>query len=117
MSKINGNSKERKTLKETLKKYNDCIVIGNYGIMSTGITLANLCYGVFFESYKSPTIVLQSLGRGLGLSEMKTKYILHDITDCFNPKITSAKILAQGKERIKIYAEQQFEYEIVKRVI
>ena len=85
--------------------------------MSTGITLANLCYGVFFESYKSPTIVLQSLGRGLGLSEMKTKYILHDITDCFDPKVTSAKILAQGKERIKIYADQQFEYEIVKRVI
>ena len=72
---------------------------------------------MFFESYKSPTIVLQSLGRGLGLSEMKTKYILHDITDCFNPKITGAKILAQGKERIKIYTEQQFEYEIVKRVI
>ena len=114
---IYGNSKERKTLKETLKKFNDCIVIGNYGIMSTGITLANLCYGVFFESYKSPTIVLQSLGRGLGLSEMKTKYILHDITDCFNPKITGAKILAQGKERIKIYTEQQFEHEIVKRVI
>ena len=114
---IYGNSKERKNLKETLKQYNDCIVIGNYGIMSTGITLANLCYGVFFESYKSPTIVLQSLGRGLGLSDMKSKYILHDITDCFNPKITGAKILGQGKERIKIYNEQQFENEIIKKTI
>lgn len=114
---IYGSSKERKNLKETLKQHNDCIVIGNYGIMSTGITLANLCYGVFFESYKSPTVVLQSLGRGLGLSDMKNKYILHDITDCFNPKITGAKILGQGKERIKIYNEQQFENEIVKKMI
>lgn len=114
---IYGNSKERKNLKSTLQENNDCIVIGNYGIMSTGITLANLCYGVFFESYKSPTVVLQSLGRGLGLSDMKSQYILHDITDCFNIKITNAKILAQGKERIKIYKEQQFDYDIIKTVI
>mgnify|MGYP007057680896 CR=1 FL=1 len=67
-----------------LKDNNNCILIASYGVMSTGITLSNLCYGVLFESFKSDVINMQSLGRGLGLSEMKDKYIVFDVIDCFN---------------------------------
>lgn len=44
---------------------------------------------------------------------MKTHYTLHDITDCFDPKYASNKLLLHGKERIKIYDEQQFPYKII----
>jgi type I site-specific restriction endonuclease len=70
--------------------------------MSTGITLSDLCYGVFFESFKSNVVNMQSIGRGLGLSDIKDKYRLFDIVDCFENTITN-KIFLQGLERIKIY--------------
>ena len=111
------NAKKREEIRLMMKSRNDVIIIASYACMSTGLTLAGLSYGVFFESYKSPTIVLQSLGRGLQKIEGKDKYVLHDITDSFNPKITTARILGQGKERVKIFEAQQFPYEIIRKVI
>ena len=83
--------------------------------MSTGITLANLCYGVLFESFKSDVVNMQSIGRGLGLSDMKEKYILYDFVDVFDNNITN-KIFLQGLARIKIYNREsnQHKYTIKK---
>ena len=104
ITKITGNisSKKRDQIKQTLKDNNNCILIASYGCMSTGITLSDLCYGVLFESFKSGVVNMQSIGRGLGLSDIKDKYRLFDIVDCFEPTITN-KIFLQGLERIKIY--------------
>ena len=114
---VYGASKERKSAKTVFKENNNAIMVANYAIMGTGITLSNLCYGVLFESFKSDSLNRQSIGRGLGLSEMKDTYILHDFTDVFDKKYSTQKILSQGKERIKIYEEQKFPYEIVKVTI
>lgn len=114
---VYGASKERKSAKTVFKENNNAIMVANYAIMGTGITLSNLCYGVLFESFKSDSLNRQSIGRGLGLSEMKDTYILHDFTDVFDKKYSTQKILSQGKERIKIYEDQKFPYEIVKVTI
>lgn len=111
------NAKKRDKIKQTLKDNNDCILIGSYGCMSTGITLNNLCYGVLFESFKSMVINMQSIGRGLGLKDSADKYILYDIIDCFNPQITSKKIYLQGLAKIKIYEQEYYPYKIVNRQI
>ena len=102
--KITGSvsPKKRNQIKQQLKDNNNCILIASYGCMSTGITLSDLCYGVFFESFKSNVVNMQSIGRGLGLSDIKDKYRLFDIVDCFDNTITN-KIFLQGLERIKIY--------------
>lgn len=102
--KITGsvNSKKRNLIKQQLKDNNNCILIASYGCMSTGITLSDLCYGVLFESFKSNVVNMQSIGRGLGLSDIKDKYRLFDIVDCFEKTITN-KVFLQGLERIKIY--------------
>ena len=102
--KITGSvsPKKRNQIKQQLKDNNNCILIASYGCMSTGITLSDLCYGVFFESFKSNIVNMQSIGRGLGLSDIKDKYRLFDIVDCFENTITN-KIFLQGLERIKIY--------------
>ena len=68
-------------IKQTLKENNNCVLIASYGCVGTGITLSNLCYGVLFESFKSDVINMQSLGRGLGLSKLKDKYIVYDFID------------------------------------
>lgn len=107
-----GGAKDRKIVKQVLAENNNCILIAGYSIMGTGITLSNLCYGVLFESFKSQVINMQSIGRGLGLSDLKDKYILHDFTDVFDDKIASNKIFLQGLQRKKMYAEQEWPCEL-----
>ena len=112
-----GGSKDRNKVKEVMKKNGNCIVVAGYQLMSTGITLPNLCYGFLFESYKSNVINMQSIGRGLGLSEGKDKYVVYDVTDTFDVKLASNKIFLQGLARIKIYNEQKWDYEVTTEYI
>lgn len=107
-----GGSKDRKIVKEVMKNKNNVILIAGYSIMSTGITLSNLCHGFLFESFKSQVINMQSIGRGLGLSDMKDAYELYDVTDQFDPKIASNKIYIQGLARCNLYKEQKWSYNI-----
>jgi len=106
-------SKKRDKIKKVLSEYNDCILIASYGVMSTGITLSNLCFGIFIESFKSNVINMQSIGRGLGLSDLKNEYILYDIVDCFDNKILTNKIYLQGLAKIKIYQENKYKFKIM----
>ena len=105
--------KERDAVKEILKNNNNCILVASYGCIGTGITLSNLCFGVLFESFKSGTINMQSLGRGLGLSKLKDKYIVYDFIDCFDESVSIKSILKQGKEKVKIYENNKYDYNIV----
>ena len=106
-------AKKRDQIKQLLKENNDCILIGSYGCMSTGITLNNLCYGVLFESFKSMVVNMQSIGRGLGLKELANEYTLYDIIDCFSPAVTPKKIYLQGLAKTKIYTEEKYPYKII----
>lgn len=107
-----GGSKDRNKVKDIMKENSNVICIAGYQLMSTGITLSNLCHGFLFESYKSQVINMQSIGRGLGLSNQKEAYELYDVTDLFDPKIASNKIYLQGLTRIKLYKEQHWNYNI-----
>ena len=105
--------KDRDKIKNVLKEYNDCILIASYGVMSTGITLSNLCFGVLFESFKSNVVNMQSIGRGLGLSDLKDEYTLYDIIDVFDNKELTNNIYRQGLAKIKIYEENKYSYQII----
>lgn len=107
-----GGSKDRDKVKDVMKENNNVICIAGYQLMSTGITLSNLCHGFLFESFKSQVINMQSIGRGLGLSEMKDTYELYDVTDVFDNKIASNRIFLQGTQRCKMYKEQKWSYTI-----
>ena len=113
----NTKSKERDRIKNVLKENNNCILVASYGCIGTGITLSNLCFGVLFESFKSEIINMQSIGRGLGLSKYKDKYIVYDFIDCFDPLVSSKALFRQGKEKIKIYEENKYDYKIIVRNI
>ena len=110
-----GGSKDQKVFKKTLQGCNNAILIAGYSIMGTGVTLSNLAYEVLFESYKSEILVRQSLGRTLAKAKPANiqQATIYDITDCYDRKYASAKIYGQGRERIKIYEEQEFPYEII----
>lgn len=104
------NAKKREQIRLMMKESNNVIIVASYACMSTGITLANLCYGVFFESFKSNVVNMQSIGRGLGLSDLKDEYVLYDINDCFNKKAASNKLELQANEKVKIYKNEENQY-------
>ena len=105
--------KQRDAIKETLKNNNNCVLIASYGCVGTGITLSNLCFGVLFESFKSESLNMQSLGRGLGLSKLKDKYEVYDIVDKFSDEIDSTRIWLHAKVRRKIYDEDMYDYDVI----
>lgn len=109
------NARKREQIRLMMKESNNVIIVASYACMSTGITLANLCYGVFFESFKSNVVNMQSIGRGLGLSDLKDEYVLYDINDCFDKKAASNKLELQANEKVKIYnnEENQYPYDVI----
>jgi hypothetical protein len=48
---------------------------------------------------------------------MKDEYVLYDIIDEFDKSYSSKKIYLQGKEKIKIYKENNYPYEIIKEKV
>lgn len=102
--------KKRTKILNLLNEHNDCILVASYSILSTGVTLGNLCYGIFAESYKSEILNIQSIGRGLGLSDMKDKYIVYDLIDTFETK----RIYSQGLAKRKIYKKFKYPFTVEK---
>ena len=76
---------------------------------STGVNIKKIDNIVFASPSKSRIRNLQSIGRGLRKAEGKTKMKLFDISDdmqCENHTLNHLK------ERINIYNEENFSYEI-----
>lgn len=105
--------KERTKIIDTMKQYDDCILVASYGTLSTGITLHNLCFGVLFESFKSEVVNIQSIGRGLGLSSNKDKFVVYDVVDVYNTEYASNKLYLQGIQRMKLYGEYSYPAQVI----
>lgn len=106
-------AKQRDKIKQTLKENNNCVLIASYGCVGTGITLSNLCFGVLFESFKSESLNMQSLGRGLGLSKFKERYEVYDIVDKFDKQLETRRLVGQQRVKEKIYKENMYDYDVV----
>ena len=55
-----------------LRQYNNNIIVGSYGTMSTGVNIKNLHHVIFASPSKSRVRVLQSIGRGLRKAKGKS---------------------------------------------
>ena len=104
---------DREEIRAITEKEKDAIIIASYGTFSTGINIRNLHNVVFASPSKSRIRVLQSIGRGLRKSDKDNIYTtLLDIGDDFSYKDRKNFTLQHFLERINIYNEEQFEYEI-----
>ena len=88
------------------------IIVASYGTYSTGINIRNLHNIIFSSPTKSPIRVLQSIGRGLRLGGNKDTAKVYDISDDFTYKEKKNFTIQHFLERINIYNEQQFDYDI-----
>ena len=102
----------REDIRAITEQEKDAIIIASYGTFSTGINIRNLHNIVFSSPSKSRVRALQSIGRGLRRSESKDTATLFDIADDFTYKSKKNFTINHFLERINIYNEEQFDYQI-----
>jgi superfamily II DNA or RNA helicase len=106
-------TEERERVREITEKENNAIIVASYGTFSTGINIRNLHNVVFASPSKSRIRNLQSIGRVLRKGENKVKATLYDIADDISYKSRKNYTLNHLIERIKIYNEENFNYDII----
>jgi len=106
-------TEERELVREITEKENNAIIVASYGTFSTGVNIRNLHNVIFASPSKSRIRNLQSIGRVLRKGENKVKATLYDIADDISYKSRKNYTLNHLIERIKIYSEENFNYDIV----
>jgi superfamily II DNA or RNA helicase len=106
-------AEERELVRSITENEKDAIIVASYGTFSTGINIKNLHNVVFASPSKSRIRNLQSIGRVLRKGKNKTGAILYDIADDITYKSKKNYTLNHLIERIKIYNEENFNYEFI----
>ena len=105
-------AEQREQVRAITEKSNNAIIVASYGTFSTGINIRNLHNIIFASPSKSRIRNLQSIGRGLRLGDHKVNATLYDIADDMQYKSKENFTLKHFQERINIYTEEEFDYEI-----
>lgn len=89
-------------------------ILASYGTFSTGISIKRIDNAIFASGYKSEIKVLQSIGRTLRKGNGSDKACLYDITDDLrsSPSARDNFTLDHFKQRVNIYASEDFDYRI-----
>ncbi len=106
-------AEERELVREITERENNAIIVASYGTFSTGINIRNLHNVIFASPSKSRVRNLQSIGRVLRKGKDKVKATLYDIADDCTHNSRKNYTLNHLIERIKIYNEENFNYEII----
>ena len=106
-------AEERELVREITERENNAIIVASYGTFSTGINIKKLHNVIFASPSKSRVRNLQSIGRVLRKGKDKNKAVLYDISDDCTHKSRRNYTLNHLIERIKIYNEENFNYEII----
>ena len=104
---------EREAIRQITENENNAIIVASYGVFSTGISIKRLHNIIFASPSKSRIRNLQSIGRVLRKGKDKDKATLYDIADDTTYNSKKNYTLNHFIERIKIYVEEDFNYEII----
>ena len=96
--------KKRNEIKSRMLETNNCLVVASYGVLSTGVTLKNVNWGILCESYKSDIINKQTIGRGLLTAEGKEYFYIYDLID----DMPTGKIIKHGNVKMKTFINSKF---------
>ena len=104
---------DREKARRIAETTKDSIIVASYGTFSTGINIRNLNNVVFASPSKSRIRNLQSIGRVLRKGVDDTKAVLYDIADDISKGTQRNYTLNHLVERVKIYNEENFNYEFI----
>src|SRR6056300_966667 len=103
---------DREAIRKIVESQSNSITLASLGTFSTGINIRNIHNVVFASPSKSQIRVLQSIGRGLRISDDGSTTRLYDIADDLRYEGKPNFTLRHSAERIKIYKSEQFNYKI-----
>lgn len=110
-------NKKRKHILSEMKKTDGRVkvLIASYGTVSTGVSVPSLKNVVFTQSFKSPQIVLQSIGRILRLHKDKedSYAIVFDLVDVFDSRYKTI-LHNHYLSRKKLYIKEQYPFQELK---
>ncbi len=106
-------TEDREKIREITEQQENAIIVASYGTFSTGINIKRLHNVIFASPSKSRIRNLQSIGRVLRKGNGKVKATLYDIADDISTKSRKNYTLNHLIERIKVYNEENFNYDIV----
>jgi len=109
---VSGNTQtsDREAIRGIVEKQKNGIIVASLGTFSTGINIRNLHNIIFASPSKSQIRVLQSIGRGLRKSDNGKPTKLFDIIDNICTKEIKNFCWQHGKERLKIYEKEKFNF-------
>ena len=110
-------TEDREEIRWLTERSSNSIIVASLGTFSTGINIKNLHNVIFASPSKSRIRNLQSIGRVLRKGENKSKATLYDIADDISTDTGKNYTLRHLYERIKIYNEENFNYEVVEITI
>ena len=102
-------TEDRESVREIVEQSKEDTILASYGTFSTGVNIKKIDNIVFASPSKSRIRNLQSIGRGLRKTEDKNNMRLFDIADDLQYENYTLNHL---KERINIYNEENFPYNI-----
>lgn len=115
---MNGeqSGKIREEQRQFMEQENGVILVSNYQVMSTGVSIKNLHTLIFASPLKAFTTISQSLGRLMRKHKNKTESVVIDIVDNFGIRKPSGIFYSQYKHRLSSsYIPEEFSVkEIVK---
>ena len=101
---------QREEIRQATEGEEDAIIIASSGVLSTGVNIKNLQSLIFAHPYKAKIRNLQSIGRILRLDDKNNQAVLYDIVDDLHWKKRDNYGLKHWRERVKIYADEKFDY-------
>lgn len=105
---------DREQIRRIMETETNAIIVGSVGVLSTGTNIVALSNIVFASPSKSKIRNLQSIGRGLRVSDTKKSATLYDIADNLSWGKKENFSLKHLFERIKTYNEEKFKFKIYK---
>ena len=102
---------DREEVRKITESESNAVIVASYGTFSTGINIKRLHNIIFASPSKSRIRNLQSIGRVLRKGEGKDIATLYDIADDIGGQNYTLKHL---NERVNIYNDENFKYEVIK---
>lgn len=103
---------DREEIRQTIMGHEESCTVASSGTFATGTNIPNINNMFNAAPFKSQIRVLQTIGRGLRVTKDKDTFYFVDIVDNFSWKKRKNFTYRHFLERLKIYNEQEFPYEI-----
>lgn len=112
---IDGNVKiaDRELIRNNMEKYNNCILVGSYKTISTGLNIKNIWNIGLIESSKSDISIIQIIGRSLRKLGDKRAKLIDFVDDLSNPRFTNYS-LRHFRERYRVYKKEKHDVKLLK---